>query len=164
MDRVKRIGRCVMGLHLVELLGYPLGACAVGLVVGYLYAPGWIHSLHAKQWAIENIFVAVFTLATVTAGFGLAIYTFLLTTESGFIGRAKKSMYYRQMLTYVVIAAGLSTVVALISVPGMIINQPPEPHSLHAVYIAIWLAASCWTTAAVYRAGYLFSIFARQHH
>jgi hypothetical protein len=143
---------------------YPLGACALGLVIGYLYAPGWLHNLHAREWAIENIFVAVFTLATVTAGFGLAIYTFLLTTESGFIGRAKKSIYYRQMLTYVVIAAGLSTVVALISVPGMIIKQAPEPHSLHAVYIALWLAASCWTAAAVYRAGYLFSIFARQHH
>jgi hypothetical protein len=143
---------------------YPLAACAIGLVVGYLYAPAWLDHLHAKDWAIENIFVAIFTLATVTAGFGLAIYTFLLTTESGFIGRAKKSVYYRQMLTYVVIAAGLSSALALISIPGMIIKEAPQPHSLHAVYIALWLAASCWTAAAVYRAGYLFSIFARQHH
>ena len=143
---------------------YPLGACALGLVVGYVYTPGWLHHLHEKDWAIENIFVAVFTLATVTAGFGLAIYTFLLTTESGFIGRAKKSIYYRQMLTYVVIAAALSAALALISVPGMVIKEAPQSHSLHAVYIALWLAASCWTFAALYRAGYLFSIFARQHH
>jgi hypothetical protein len=143
---------------------YPLVACGVGLVVGYLYAPGWLHHLHAKEWAIENIFVAVFTLATVTAGFGLAIYTFLLTTESGFIGRAKKSIYYRQMLTYVVIAAGLSSGLALTSVPGMIIKEAPQPHSLHAFYVGVWFALSFWTAAAIYRAGYLFSIFARQHH
>jgi hypothetical protein len=143
---------------------YPLVACALGLAVGYVYAPGWLHHLHEKDWAIENIFVAVFTLATVTAGFGLAIYTFLLTTESGFIGRAKKSIYYRQMLTYVVIAAALSATLALISIPGMIIKEAPQSHSPHAIYIALWLAALCWTSAAVYRAGYLFSIFARQHH
>lgn len=143
---------------------YPLVACAAGLVVGYLLVPSWLHHLHAKDWAIENIFVAVFTLATVLAGFGLAIYTFLLTTESGFIGRTKRSIYYRQMLTYVVIAAGLSTTLAFASVPGMVIKQAPEPHTLHAVYVAGWSALLCWAIAAVYRAGYVFSIFARQHH
>jgi hypothetical protein len=143
---------------------YPPAAGAVGLVIGYLYAPGWLHALHAKEWAIENLFVAVFTLATVTAGFGLAIYTFLLTTESGFIGRAKLSIYYRQMLTYVVTAAALSAVQAALSVPGMVIKEAPHPYTFHALYIAVWLAISFWTAAAVYRAGYLFSIFARQHH
>lgn len=143
---------------------YPLAASVVGLIVGYLYAPGWLHHLHAKDWAVENIFVAVFTIATVLAGFGLAIYTFLLTTESGFIGRAKRSVYYRQMLTYVVIAAALSAILAVVSIPGMVVKEAPEPYSLHALYIAIWSAMSWWTVAAVYRAGYLFSIFARHHH
>jgi hypothetical protein len=143
---------------------YPLAACGVGLIVGYLYVPGWLHFLHAKEWAIENIFVAIFTLATVLAGFGLAIYTFLLTTESGFIGRAKRSLYYRQMLTYVVIAAGLSAALAFASIPGMVVKEAPEPHTLYAIYVAVWSAMGCWAMAAVYRAGYLFSIFARQHH
>jgi hypothetical protein len=143
---------------------YPLTAFGVGLAIGYFYVPGWLNALHARDWAIENIFVAIFTLATVIAGFGLTIYTFLLTTESGFIGRAKKSIYYRQMLTYVVIAAALSTVLAFASIPGMIIKEAPQPHSIYAAYVAIWLAITLWTVAAVYRAGYLFSIFARQHH
>jgi hypothetical protein len=51
--------------------------------------------------ADRKLFVAVFTLGTVTAGFGFAIYTFLLTTDSGFIGIAKRSIYYRHMLIYV---------------------------------------------------------------
>jgi hypothetical protein len=143
---------------------YPLAVCVVGLVVGYFFAPAWLHHLHEKDWAIENIFVAAFTIATVTAGFGLAIYTFLLTTESGFIGRTKQSIYYKQMLTYVVIAAALSAAMAAVSIPGMVIKQAPAPYSAHAAYVAFWMAMSSWTFAAVYRAGYVFSIFARQHH
>src|SRR5256885_1346501 len=91
---------------------YPGLLGAVGAVVGYAYAPAWLNSLHAKQGVIENIFVAVFILGTVTAGFGLAIYTFLLTTESGFIGRAKRSIYYRYLLTYVLGATVLSAILA----------------------------------------------------
>lgn len=143
---------------------YPTIAGLIGFVIAWLYAPGWLNYLHAKEWAIENIFVAIFTLATVTAGFGLAIYTFLLTTDSGFIGKAKKSIYYRQMLTYVILATGISGVLAAVSIPGMIINGAPAPYSAHGVYVAVWAGVVCWTGAAVLRAGHLFSIFARQHH
>jgi hypothetical protein len=144
--------------------GYPLFSAAAGAAVGYMYGPGWLHHLHEKQWVIENIFVAVFTLATVTAGFGLAIYTFLLTTESGFIGRAKKSIYYRNLLTYVIVATAISAVLAVVSIPGMLIKESPDPHSAHALYVAVWTAVVCWNGAAIFRAGHLFSIFARQHH
>jgi hypothetical protein len=108
--------------------------------------------------------VAVFTLATVTAGFGLKIYTFLLTTESGFIGRAKRSIYYRHLLTYVLIATVLSAITALISVPGMVIKEAPPPQSVDAVYVGGWSGLSIWTAAALFSAGQLFSIFAREHH
>lgn len=79
---------------------------------------------------------------------GLAIYTFFLTTESGFIGKAKRSIYYRQLLTYVLIATVLSAITALISVPGMVVKEAPEPHSIHAIYVGIWSGLSVWTAAA----------------
>jgi hypothetical protein len=126
--------------------------------------PGALHYVHVKEWAVENIFVADFTLATVTAGFGLAIYTFLLTTESGFIGLAKRSIYYRHLLTYVLIATVLSAITALLSVPGMVVKEAPAPHSIHAVYVGVWSGLSVWTAAALFRAGHLFAIFAREHH
>jgi hypothetical protein len=145
-------------------LAYPAALGFAGAVAGYLYAPAWFASLHAKEWAIENVFVAVFTLATVTAGFGLAIYTFLLTTENGFIGRAKRSIYYRHLLSYVLRVIVLSSVLALASIPGMIVKDAPEPYSLHAFYIAFWAGVLVWTSAALFRAGHLFSIFAAEHH
>src|SRR5438874_1066221 len=91
---------------------YPPMSGAVGAGVGYYYLPGWLESIHSHQWLVENLFVAIFTLGTVAAGFGLAIYTFLLTTESGFIGHTKRSIYYRHLLTYVLKATILSAVVA----------------------------------------------------
>jgi hypothetical protein len=143
---------------------YPSAFGVIAAVAGGTIGIHAFHYVHVKQWAIENIFVAIFTLATVTAGFGLAIYTFLLTTESGFIGRAKRSIYYRHLLTYVLIATVLSAITAFVSVPGMVVKEAPEPHSLHAVYVGVWSGLSVWTAAALFRAGHLFSIFAREHH
>jgi hypothetical protein len=143
---------------------YPILFAAAGVIVGYSYGPGWLEAIHTKQGVVENIFVAVFTLGTVTAGFGLAIYTFLLTTESGFIGRAKRSIYYRHLLTYVLMATVLSAVLAIVSIPGMVIKDAPHPHSLHAIYLAAWAGMLAWASAALFRAGHLFSIFAREHH
>jgi hypothetical protein len=143
---------------------YPVAFGFAAAVAGCAVGPRALHAMEAKQWAIENLFVAIFTLATVTAGFGLAIYTFLLTTESGFIGMAKRSIYYRHLLTYVLIATVLSAITAFASVPGMIVKEAPEPHSLHAFYVGVWAGLSFWTAAALFRAGHLFSIFAREHH
>ncbi|MHC2712701.1 hypothetical protein ACVIWV_002411 [Bradyrhizobium diazoefficiens] len=143
---------------------YPAAFGLLGAVLGYVFGPEALHYVHAKDWAMENIFVAVFTLATVTAGFGLAIYTFLLTTETGFIGRTKRSIYYRHLLTYVLIATVLSAITAFLSVPGMVVKTTPEPHSIHAVYVGVWAGLSVWTASALSRAGYLFSYFAREHH
>jgi hypothetical protein len=120
--------------------------------------------MERQHWVTENLFVAIFTLGTVTAGFGLAIYTFLLTTESGFIGRAKNSVYYRHLLTYVLVGAILSAALSIVSVPGMIVKSVPAVNSLHALYIAIWAGFLGWTAAALFRAGHLFTIFAREHH
>jgi hypothetical protein len=100
----------------------------------------------------------------VITGFGLAIWTFLLTTESGFIGRAKNSIYYKRLLSFVLGTIALSAALSFLSIPGMIISTPPQPHSLHDVYIAIWFGVTAWTAASLFRAGYVFSIFAREHH
>jgi hypothetical protein len=105
-----------------------------------------------------------FTLETVAAGFGLTIYTFLLTTESGFIGRAKNSIYYKHLLTYVLLATIANAVASVVSIPGMVIKEPPHPQSLHALYVSIWGGTGGWAAAALLRAGHLFSIFAKEHH
>jgi hypothetical protein len=120
--------------------------------------------MERQHWVTENLFVAIFTLGTVTAGFGLAIYTFLLTTESGFIGRAKNSIYYRNLLTYVLVATILSAVLSLVSIPSMIIKAVPAVNSIHAFFLAVWTGILGWTAAALFRAGHLFAIFAREHH
>jgi hypothetical protein len=143
---------------------YPVLSAIACALLGYFYGPDVLHFVHASQWALENIFVAVFTLGTVTAGFGLAIYTFLLTTETGFIGRVKRSIYYRHLLTYVLIATAMSGLLAFLSIPGMVIKDAPEPHTVHAIYVGIWFGICAWTFAALIRAGHLFSVFAREHH
>ncbi len=143
---------------------YPMLFACGGALLAYFYSPHALYFVHDAQWAVENIFVAIFTLGTVTAGFGLAIYTFLLTTESGFIGRSKQSIYYRHLLTYVLTATALSAALAIFSIPGMVIKDAPVQHSLHAIYIGVWFGICVWTFAAFFRAGHLFSVFARQHH
>lgn len=143
---------------------YPLTFGIVGGLLAYVIGPHTMQAIESRQWEIENLFVAVFTLGTVTAGFGFAIYTFLLTTDSGFIGIAKRSIYYRHILTYVLRGTFLSTVTAVLSIPGMLVKCAPEVGSFHAFYVAVWSGVSIWTGAALFRAGHLFSIFAAEHH
>lgn len=143
---------------------YPAAVGVACAVAGYLFLPKVIEVIHHKGWAIENIFVAVFTLGTVTAGFGLAIYTFLLTTESGFIGRVKHSIYYKRLLTYVLVATFASALLAVMSIPGMVIKDAPHPFSWHAAYMGVWAGLAGWALGTLMRAGYIFSIFAREHH
>jgi hypothetical protein len=143
---------------------YPLVLGMIGGLIAYVVGPQLMKSIEAKQWEIENLFVAIFTLGTVTAGFGVAIYTFLLTTETGFIGIAKRTIYYRHLLTYVLIATFLSAVTAVLSIPGMLIKSAPEVGSFHAFYVAVWSGVSIWTGASLFRAGHIFSIFAAEHH
>jgi hypothetical protein len=143
---------------------YPVLSALVCALLGYFYAPDALHYVHQKQWAIENIFVAVFTLSTVIAGFGFAVYTFLLTTESGFIGRVKNSIYYRHLLTYVLWATALSAALAVMSIPGTVVKDAPDHGSIHAIYVGLWLGVCAWTFSAFFRAARLFSVFAREHH
>jgi hypothetical protein len=64
----------------------------------------------------------------------------------------------------VLIGTILSAITAFVSIPGMVINESPAPHSLHTVYVGVWSGLSIWTAAALFRAGHLFGIFAREHH
>jgi hypothetical protein len=135
-----------------------------GAVAGYLYGPQVLCVIHERQWSLENIFVAVFTLGTVAAGFGLTIYTFLLTTESCFIGMAKRSIHYKQMLTYVLCASSFSGLLSLVSIPGMVVKDAPEPYYVLSMYYALWGGLFIWTCSSLFRAAHIFSIFAREQH
>jgi hypothetical protein len=144
--------------------GYPLVIGAVGATVGYLFGPGLLCGFNEKQWIVENIYVAVFTLGTVASGFGLTIYTFLLTTESGFIGRSKKSIYYRRLLIYLRKATLMSGTIAIVSIPGMVIKDVHYTYIFNNLYVSAWCGILTWTSALLFRVVHVFSILAKEHH
>lgn len=136
-----------------------------GAVLCLFYAPKFFHLAKDSNWSVENIYLAVLTISTVASGFTFTTYTFLLTTESGFIGRAKNSIYYRQMLTYVLRATVLGALVAIATVPLFVMKTiSADFWSRDNLIIAIWCGLTIGTATAFYRAAYLFAIFARQHH
>jgi hypothetical protein len=138
-----------------------VGAGAISLC----YAPEILHTIHANNWSVENIYLAIFTIATVASGFTFTTYTFLLTTESGFIGRAKQSIYYRHMLTYVLRATILGGLLAAATVPLLVMKTvPASVISVDNLLVAVWWGLTIGTGAAFFRAAYLFGIFAHQHH
>jgi hypothetical protein len=67
-------------------------------------------------------------------------------------------------LTYVLLATALSGVLALVSAPLIVIKYVPVTLSFDGIYLALWSGVAACTTAALYRAGRLFSVFAREHH
>lgn len=144
---------------------YPTACGIAAGILAFCYGPKLGAAFAKNDWSVENLYLAVLTIATVASGFTFATYTFLLTTESGFIGRAKNSIYYRHMLTYVLRATILGGIVAVATIPFFITKLTPvNILSQSNLLIAFWAALTVGTIAAFYRAAYLFAIFARQHH
>ena len=144
---------------------YPTASGFTAVVAAFAYGPKMIGMFDGHNWSIENLYLAILTVATVASGFTFTTYTFLLTAESGFIGRAKRSIYYRNMLAYVLRATILGGVVTVATVPLFIARlAPTEIWSQGNLLLSLWCGLTVGTAAAFYRAAYLFAIFARQHH
>jgi hypothetical protein len=69
------------------------------------------------------------------------------------------------MLSYVLHATVLGGLLSMISIPLLLAHPvPQDPYSLETLFVASWFGLTAGTAAAFYRVGYLFGIFARQHH
>ena len=89
----------------------------------------------------------------------------VVTTERGFIGRARGTQPYSQMVRYTLWAVALGAVLTFVSIFMMVAKPIPADHYDVWLYVfAAWFGGAVWVFVAFVRAAHLFSIFAMKHH
>jgi hypothetical protein len=140
---------------------FPFVSGLISGVVVYFWGPRGFSYLATKEYAHESIYSSVFDITSIATAFLLTFFTFVITTDRGFIGRAKGTRPYRLLLAYTLRALALGVALIVLSVPMMVVEPCPVSRADPALYaVAIWAGLSVWTLAAFVRAAHLFSIFA----
>ncbi|NWE51574.1 hypothetical protein [Brevundimonas sp. P7753] len=117
----------------------------------------------AHSLKLDQAYSGVFGLASVLTGFLFTFYSFVLTTDRGFLGKARSSIYLRRTSSFTVTALVAGTVAALVSLP-MMIWQPVLTSTMARTAFGIWFGTSIWAILAFERAARLFIIFCNRHN
>lgn len=152
-------------LHLSWEANFPAILGAVAALGAVFCAPSVYAYVAAKGGEMGELYSAIFDVSAITTPFLFTVYSFVISTDRGFIGRAKASMYYEMMVRYTITALVLGALLTIGSIP-MLIMKPVDLHAVSdPIYfmVVVWYGLAVWTLAAFVRATYLFSLFARQH-
>lgn len=135
----------------------------VGSAVIFLIYGGGISSVASTySLKIDQAYSGVFGLATVFTGFLFTFYTFVITADNGFIGRARSSLYLRRTMKFTVTALKLGGISSLLSLL-MMVWQPNLEWRPGSIAFSIWFGLSVCSSLAFERAARLFVIFCRRH-
>jgi len=131
-------------------------ACALAL-----WAFGWplVSASRVATWNLPALYSAIFSISGIYTAFLFTFYSFIATTDRGFIGRAKDSIYYKRTVSFTVSALVLGGFLTLVSIP-MLLVEPDLQTRAGRVVIVLWIGLTVWASAAFVRAAYLFVIFA----
>jgi hypothetical protein len=139
---------------------HPLAMGALSFVVVlWRGAEAYAFANH-HSWKIDQLYTCVFTLSTVFTAFLFTFYTFVITAERGFLGKARNSIYFKRTVSYTLVAIAVGAALCLATVPLLVVQPSPYAGDVWLVYIAFWAALTIWAGASFVRAAYLFAIFA----
>lgn len=126
---------------------------------------GWPLVAIAKQnhWNVTALYDAIFSVSGIYTAFLFTFYSFIATSDKGFLGKAKDSIYYRRTVSFTVSALILGAIVTATSLP-MLLIEPGLDSRPERLVIVGWLGLTIWATAEFVRAAYLFVIFARSQN
>lgn len=141
---------------------YPhVGGVAASVAVFFLSDKlSSIVSAHGLK--IDQAYSGIFGLATVLTGFLFTFYSFVITTDHGFIGKARSSRYLQQTAKFTVTALIAGGVASLTSLP-MMVWQPKLNWTPGAIAFSLWAGVAVWSCLAFERAARLFIIFCSRH-
>lgn len=140
---------------------YVLGGLT--FVASLVAGPRAFEYAHDHAWKVDQIYTCVFTLSTVFTAFLFTFYTFVVTAERGFLGRARASTYFKQTVRYTLGAIGVGAALCVATVPLLVVQPTPIVGDPWLLAFSAWAALTVWASASFVRAAYLFSIFAGNH-
>lgn len=142
---------------------YPFALGVVGGAACIIWGAQAFTAMLRQGWDVGVIYSATFDLMTIFTAFLFTFFSFFVTTDRGFIGRAKGTLPYRQTVKYTLKTLALGALLIALSIPMMVIKPAPTDLGFALVLVSFWLALAIWTAASFFRAAHIFSIFASQH-
>jgi hypothetical protein len=135
-----------------------LGACTALLAAWQM--PRAFGIMEAANWDVGTIYSSTFDVASVATPFLFTFYTIFVTTESGFIGRMRRTKAYADTISYTLKALRYGACLIAASLPFMLVVPKPTLHSdAWNFAVAAWAGLAVCTILAFVRAARQFSIF-----
>lgn len=138
-----------------------LAIFALFLTLGF--GPSVIEYLNSNKYSVYEIYSSVFDISSVFTAFLFTFYTFVVTTERGFIAAVKKSRFYKLAVRYTLEALLLGAFLTIFTIPMKVIVPAPTTFDATLFGVALWVALAVWTAAAFVRSSYLFTMLVSQH-
>jgi hypothetical protein len=135
----------------------PLAVGVVASGLAYRYGGWFFTTAEIYKWHLDQLYVSVFNISAPASAFLFAFYTYVRTAEGAILREIRASAIFRRACKYMVRAIMLSSALALLTVPLVIVV--PEPHDAGDFWyfiVAIWAGLSAYVGAAVVRSAYHF--------
>ena len=129
---------------------------------GALWWLGWPLKVLADRasWNLPALYGAVFNISGIYTAFLFTFYSFIATTDRGFIGKAKKSIFYKRTVRFTISALIIGVLLTIGTIP-LLLMEPGLDLLWARIAVVVWAGFAVWSTASFVRAAYLFVIFAR---
>jgi FtsH-binding integral membrane protein len=132
----------------------------VGLIVlalTYWFGEDFFSAAFSNQWHLEALYQSVFEVAAAAAAFLFGFYTYVKTAEGPVLREIRGSALFRRASRYMIGAIIWSAILAILTVPIMVV-QPQPSHSDERLFFvfAIWAALTGYVLAAIVRSAYHF--------
>jgi hypothetical protein len=126
-------------------------------ILAYFFARPFLVAAAGKSWHLDALYASVFNIAAAASAFLFAFYTYVRTSEGSILREIRGSRIFKRASQYMIRAIISSAVLAILSVPFLIVV--PMPQGTNEIWywvICIWAAFVAYVLAAIFRSAYHF--------
>ena len=126
------------------------------LIFFCFYAKSLFEIAERCNWRIENLYHAVFELATFIAGFLFAIFAYVKTTENRILDAIRQSVYFSRASKYMIIAMTAAAILSILTLPLYVTVPEIKERDFTYWLFCGWAALTIYATSLSVRSMYHF--------
>ena len=140
---------------------YVAGAIAFGVII--IYGAPIFCKIQAGKLELSNLYTAIAGLFAIITGFLATFYGSIQAIVDTRLKRIAKTVVFRRFIRYIKVATLAGFIIALASIPYIILTPTAAGSLVARVFVAVWCGACVYGFSLFIRvAGLLFFIFEHQ--
>lgn len=131
---------------------------AIAAAVAVYFCGEWFF-LAAKNsaWHMDALYSSVFNISVAASAFLFAFYTYVRTAEGRILREIRGSKIFRRASRYMINAVIISSVLAIVTVPFLVVVPEPRPNEFWYWAVMLWVSFAVYAFAAIVRSIYHFT-------